>query len=134
MSAPTSTGIELLARQVDQTGVVEIGLHNISNRSICVAARVDAGFPQSDWLAIQLATRPAIHFVATRHAAVVVTAELPPGATEWSRWDLNEWTTRLGMPPLAPGRYSASATYDSTSETTTFHGALQAKFVVTLAK
>ena len=131
-SAPTRKGIELLARQVDTTGVVEIGLHNTTAASICVAARVDAGFPQSDWLAIQLGALPAMHFVATRHAAVVVTAELPPGATAWSRWDLNEWATRLGMSPFAPGRYSATATYDSTSETTAFSGTLHAQFVVTL--
>jgi hypothetical protein len=130
-SAPTATGIELLAQQVAATGVVEIGLHNTSDASICVAARVDAGFPQSDWLAIELGTLHALHFVATRHAAVVVTAELPPGATEWSRWDLNEWAMRL-LRPLSPGRYSATATYDSASEATPFHGMLHAHFVVTV--
>jgi hypothetical protein len=131
-SAPTSAGIELLARQVGTSNVVEIGLHNTSDASICVAARVDAGFPQSDWLAIELGALPALHFTANRHAAVVVTAELPPGATAWSRWDLNEWATHLAMPPLAPGRYSATATYDSTSETTAFHGTLRTHFDMTM--
>lgn len=132
VSPPTSAGIELLARQVGETGIAEVGLHNTSSASICVAARVDAGFPQSDWLTIELGALPAFHFVATRHAAVVVTAELLPGATAWSRWDLNEWATRLALPPLAPGRYSATATYDGASETTAFHGTLRAQFVMTI--
>jgi len=132
VSAPTSTGIELLARQVGETSSAEVGLHNTSGSAICVVARVDAGFPQSDWLTIELAALPAFHFVATRHAAVVVTAELPPGATAWSRWDLDAWATRLSLPPLPPGRHSATATYDSASETTAFHGTLHAQFVMTL--
>ena len=132
-SAPTSNGIELLARQVDTTSVVEVGLHNVSDSSICVTTRIDAGFPQNDWLAIELgATYPAFHFVAVRHAAVAVTTELPAGATAWSRWDLNEWTARLALPPLARGHYAATATWDSTRETTAYHGALSAHFVMTM--
>ena len=133
-SAPTSAGIELLARQIGETSTAEVGLHNTSSAAICVATRVDAGFPQSDWLTIELEGLPAFHFVATRHAAVVITAELPPGATAWSRWDLDAWATRLSLPPLPPGRHSATATYDSTSETAAFRGRLRAQFVMIRAE
>jgi hypothetical protein len=36
------------------------------------------------------------------------------------------------MPPLAPGLYSAIATYDSVRDTTVFHGVLLAHFVMTM--
>jgi len=134
-SKPAASGLELLARQATPEGTVEIGLHNVSSGSICVAARLEGAGVQSDWLTIELADalgKPlrTVGFVAARRATAKVTVELPPGATTWGRWDLVAWTR--GSSPLPHGVVSAIARYDSARETTVFHGALTARFTVNL--
>jgi hypothetical protein len=133
-SPPASTGIELLGRQVTPGGTVEIGLHNTSTASICVAARLEAGGPQNDWLTIKLddalgKSIRTIGFTAPRRGTALITAELAPGATTWQRWDLAAWAKRSSS-PLAPGLVYAVATYDSAKLTTEFHGTLTTRFAV----
>lgn len=135
-SRPVASGIELLARQVAAAGTVEIGLHNTSSASICVAARVDAAFPQSDWLTVELEDthgKPlrTLRFVAVRHASVRVTVELAPGATTWGRWDLAEWARRSSSAPLH-GLMRATITYHGERETDVFHGKLVASLAVNM--
>lgn len=133
-SRPATGGIELLARQLTAAGTVEIGLHNTSTASICVAARIDAAFPQCDWLTIELDDADGkplrtLQFVATRHASARATVELAPGATAWSRWDLVAWAARTSSVPLH-GLMYAVATYDTTRETDVFHGKVVARVAV----
>jgi hypothetical protein len=133
-SRPVTSGIELLARQVTAAGVVEIGFHNTSTASVCVAARVDAAFPQSDWLTIELDDghgKPlrTLRFVATRHASVRATVELAPGATTWGRWDLAAWARRSSSVPLR-GLMYATVTYNSSREADVFHGKLVAHVAI----
>ena len=123
--------VELLARQVGTTAEVELGLHNTGATPVCVATRVLAGEAQSDWLTLTIDKR-VLALTGPRHAAVRVTSLLAPGATSWTRFDLDHWATRSGGKRLPRTGLWIEAAYDSTHETTVWPGTARTGFGVTL--
>lgn len=137
----SATGLSLIGRQVGTTNVVEVGLHNASNATLCVYSEIRANELQSDWLSIAISdpndakAKPrSLAFDDDRERSARITVELPPGATAWSRWDLAAWAKRKrnGGAELAKGRTFATATYDSTSVTDAFHARITGWFAIEL--
>ena len=130
--APGAAGaIELLGRQVGSTREVEVGLHNAGATPVCVAARIQASEAQSDWLTLQLDKR-GIALTGARRAAVLVTSLLAPGATSWTRFDLDHWATQSGGKRLPRTSAWIQASYDSSHEAHVWQGTASTAFVVWL--
>ncbi|MEO8845661.1 MAG: hypothetical protein ABI591_04495 [Kofleriaceae bacterium] len=130
-----TAGLELLARQVGKTAVIEVGLHNVSTTELCVLDRIVANETQSDWLALDLGglEHGLIHFDDARKKAGPVTVTLPPGATSWQRWDLAAWAARKRNAIALPHKAVwATAVYDSSSSASSFAGRVTTSFSIAL--
>lgn len=114
--ATAAPSLELLAHQVGTTPVLEVGIHNFDTVTHCVASYIAPG-AQSDWLTVTIGKR-TLHFDDVRDKAYVVTVELAPGATAWTRWDLAAWAARgrNGKQALPSGVQWLTVGYDATRE------------------
>lgn len=111
--------VELLGRQLGkQSTVLEVGIHNADSVAHCVAAYVNAGEVQSDWMTVVLDGKRSLAFDDTRTKAVQVLVSLPPGATWWHQWDLAAWAKRKrnGGTALPHGHVAVTLGYDATKE------------------
>ncbi len=129
-AAGGASDVVLLVRQPDaKQAVIEVGLHNPSATTVCVANRDTLANAESAWLTVHLpdwvtpkdgratvkTTARDLHF-SEPHRTMPATelAELAPGATAWTTWDLAAWAQRgsNGAQRLPAGTTWATVVYD----------------------
>jgi hypothetical protein len=122
----STKGIELLARQVGKTPVLEVGLYNKDTGPHCVYGIIKTHETQSDWMKVTFDKR-TLGFNDDRDKSAPQAIELLPGATYWVKWDLAEWAKRKRNGGTAPatGTVWMDVTYDATRERDVWHGAIK---------
>jgi hypothetical protein len=137
--ASRAGGLVLLARQVGQDPVLEVGVHNVDQVAHCVEARVVTHEIQSDWLTVALdatgrTTSRVLRFDDDRNGTALAKERLPPGATSWVRFDLQAWAKRERnrATAIAPGSYELGIVYDARRERDVWNGMLSTRLGFTV--
>jgi hypothetical protein len=124
--------LELLAMQRPKSTTAVIGLHNTTAKTQCIYGIIRTHETQNDWLSlsytVQGEAKPrVISLSGARNKSYPVAYELPPGATLWTTWDLDDWNKRAGNKPL-PKYAWITATWDASREREVWRGTATTSF------
>lgn len=121
-----------------QGALLEVSWTNHGTAPIQLASHVFAGEKHFDWIQVNLTnaagTRRQLRFVDDRDESGKVVVTLAPGATARAVIDLAAWALRKpnGQTPLAAGHYNALVVYDSSGETRSWTGRVEAQTSITV--